>query len=138
MLDLIKKYEGCELEAYKCPAGIWTIGFGSTFYEDGTKIKEGDTITQERAESLLQWYCTKKIKLPNTSLNNGQIEAIYSLIYNIGQGAFDKSSLKKAIENRDLYNIFNNWNWIKAGGQTYRGLCKRRSHELYLFMSDKF
>jgi lysozyme len=48
--DLIKKFEGCKLKAYKCPAGLWTISWGLTFYPDGTKVKEGDVITQQQAE----------------------------------------------------------------------------------------
>jgi len=51
---LIKEFEGCQLKAYKCPAGIWTIGYGNTQYEDGRPVREGDTITQERAEKLLK------------------------------------------------------------------------------------
>ena len=58
-IDLIKKFEGCRLKAYKCPAGIWTIGYGNTFYEDGMKVKEGDVITQERAESLAAFVITQ-------------------------------------------------------------------------------
>ena len=64
MFELIKKWEGLSLKAYKCPAGVWTIGYGTTFYPDGSKVKEGDTCTKEEADGLLLWYCTTKIKLP--------------------------------------------------------------------------
>ena len=53
-IKLIKKWESCKLESYKCPAGLWTIGFGNTFYEDGSKVKQGDKITQQRAEDLFK------------------------------------------------------------------------------------
>ena len=63
MLKLIKDSEGCKLKAYKCPADKWTIGFGNTFYEDGDKVKEGDTITKEEAYHLFYLISTKFEKL---------------------------------------------------------------------------
>lgn len=134
MYDLIKKYEGCKLTAYKCPAGIWTIGWGSTTYEDGRPVKQGDKITQKRADELLDWYCQNKIKLPS-GLTGAQQAALQSLIYNIGQGAFDKSSLKKAIISKDWKAVWKNWDWITGGGQFLKGLAKRRADELLLFFS---
>ena len=73
-IDIIKKYEGCRLSAYKCPAQVWTVGYGTTVYPDGTKVKEGDTITQEKAEALLLDYVINKI-MPNIrdlGLSSGQ------------------------------------------------------------------
>lgn len=134
MYDLIKKYEGCRLAAYKCPAGIWTIGWGSTVYEDGKPVRQGDKITQKRADELLDWYVKNKIKVP-AGLNKSQIEALQSLIYNIGQGAFDKSSLKKAIVTKDWKAVYKNWDWVTGGGAFLKGLAKRRAEELMLFFS---
>lgn len=134
MYDLIKKYEGCRLTAYKCPAGIWTIGWGSTVYEDGKPVRQGDKITQKRADELLDWYVKNKIKVP-AGLNKSQIEALQSLIYNIGQGAFDKSSLKKAIVAKDWKAVYKNWDWVIGGGVFLKGLAKRRAEELILFFS---
>lgn len=134
MYDLIKKYEGCRLTAYKCPAGIWTIGWGSTVYEDGKPVRQGDKITQKRADELLDWYVKNKIKVP-ADLNKSQIEALQSLIYNIGQGAFDKSSLKKAIVAKDWKAVYKNWDWVVGGGVFLKGLAKRRAEELILFFS---
>lgn len=134
MYDLIKKYEGCRLVAYKCPAGVWTIGWGSTTYENGTPVKQGDKITQKRADELLDWYCQNKIKVPS-GLNNSQIAALQSLIYNIGQGAFDRSSLKRAIIAADWKTVYKNWDWVTGGGKFLKGLAKRRAEELMLFFS---
>lgn len=134
MYDLIKKYEGCRLAAYKCPAGIWTIGWGSTVYEDGKPVRQGDKITQKRADELLDWYVKNKIKVP-AGLNKSQIEALQSLIYNIGQGAFDRSGLKKAIIAKDWKAVYKNWDWITGGGVFLKGLAKRRAEELILFFS---
>lgn len=134
MNDLIKKYEDCRLDAYKCPAGIPTIGWGNIYYQDGSKVKIGERITQQKADDLFEWYIKNHIKTPQ-GLNSNQQKAVESLIYNIGQGAFDKSTLKQAIINNDIKSIFNNWNWITAGGKPLRGLAKRRAEELLTFFS---
>lgn len=134
MYDLIKKYEGCRLAAYKCPAGVWTIGYGTTVYPSGQPVKKGDKCTQAEAESLLDWYVKTQIKLPD-GLTNPQKEALRSLIYNIGQSAFDKSSLKKAIIAKDWKAVYKNWDWITGGGAFLKGLAKRRAEELILFFS---
>ena len=134
MYDIIKKYEGCKLSAYKCPAGVWTIGYGTTVYPNGKPVKQGDRVTKEEAEALLLWYIKSKITLPS-GLNNNQKEALTSLIYNIGQGAFDRSSLKKAIISKDWKMVYKNWDWVTGGGQFLKGLAKRRAEELLLFFS---
>lgn len=134
MYDLIKQFEGCRLKAYKCPAGVWTIGYGTTVYPDGKPVKNGDVITQNRADELLGWYCQNKIKLPD-GLNSKQKEALQSLIYNIGQGAFDRSGLKKAIIAKDWKAVYKNWDWVTGGGVFLKGLAKRRAAELVLFFS---
>lgn len=133
MFELIKKYEGCELKAYKCPAGVWTIGWGTTFYPDDSKVKEGDTITQEVADGLLLWYCTTKIKLPGNIYLHNQKEALYSLIYNIGQTAFDRSKCKKAILAEDWKTAYKEWDWETACGKKLKGLVNRRADERKLF-----
>ena len=134
MYELIKQYEGCRLTAYKCPAGVWTIGWGSTTYKDGRPVKQGDKITQAVADDLLDWYVRNKIKLPD-GLTATQKAALQSLIYNIGQGAFDRSSLKKAIIIKDWKAVYKNWDWVTGGGVFLKGLAKRRAAELVLFFS---
>ena len=138
-IDLIKKFEGCRLKAYKCPAGIWTIGYGNTFYEDGMKVKEGDVITQERAESLAAFVITQFavtiapfIKQP---LTDNQFSACVSLSYNIGQGNFKKSSVFKKLNvnpnDPTIADSFRLWN--KGGGKVLAGLVKRREAEIALY-----
>ena len=134
MYELIKKYEGCRLTAYKCPAGIWTIGYGTTVYPNGQPVKRGDKCTQAEADSLLEWYIKNKIQLPS-GINKNQTAALQSLIYNIGQGAFDRSSLKKAIVAKDWKAVWKNWDWVTGGGKFLNGLAKRRAEELMLFFS---
>lgn len=130
---LIRKYEGCRLTAYKCPAGIATIGYGNTYYPDGGKVKMGDKITQEEAENLLAWYCLNEIKLPKGTFNPKQKMALFSLLYNIGMSAFNKSKCKKAIERQDWKVAYLNWDWTKANGKELAGLVKRRNEEKQLF-----
>ena len=137
-IDIIKKYEGCRLSAYKCPAQVWTVGYGATVYPDGTKVKEGDTITQEKAEALLLDYVINKI-MPNIrdlGLSSGQEAALCSLIYNIGWPAFAKSKCYKAIKEKDWETVFKNWDWCKGGGKFLKGLAKRRTEEMFLFFQD--
>lgn len=136
--DIITKYEGFSEVAYKCPAGIWTIGYGSTQMADGTPVKEGDSISRLMAEALLNDYLIKNVhpifaKIPY-NLTQGQKNAIASLVYNIGASAFTRSTLFKCICNKDIEGIFKNWDWIKAGGKPMKGLVKRRAEELCLFL----
>lgn len=131
---LIKKYENCKLEAYLCPAGVPTIGWGTTIYMSKQKVKLGDKITQEDADSLLNWYCSH-IKLPKGQFGVNQKIALYSLIYNIGQMAFDKSKCKKAIEAEDWKTAKKEWTWTTANGKELAGLVKRRNEEKELFFN---
>jgi lysozyme len=136
MFTLIKQFEGCELTAYYCPAGKLTIGYGNTFYKDGSPIKEGDTITKAEAEDLLSWYCREHIKLPKGEWNLKQKQALYSLIYNIGQSAFDRSKCKKVIEKQEWAEAYKQWDWTKANGKELKGLVRRRNAEKKLFFDE--
>ena len=138
--ELIIKYEGCKLKSYKCPAGVWTIGYGITYFPDGTPVKEGDEITKEFAEVLLVDYIKKNImpvfdKIPY-KLSENQKCAIASLCYNVGVPAFLKSKLFTAICNKDYAEICRNWDWYKANGKVMKGLVKRRVEELHYFIKD--
>ena len=87
-LDLIKSFEGCYLQAYKCPADVWTIGIGHTGVVDGKTIHEGMKITQEKAEGLLS-DCLEKRYEPSVRnlgvvLNQNQYDALLSFAYNLG------------------------------------------------------
>src|SRR6218665_3234104 len=90
-LALVKAHEGLKLKAYKCSAGVWTIGYGTTIYENGEKVKEGDVITKERAELLLtldlerRWFAIRH-HFAKVRLNQNQIDAVLSFTYNLGIG----------------------------------------------------
>ena len=85
LLDLIKQFEGCKLTAYKCPAGKWTIGWGSTFYMDGTPVREGDKITQADADIMLQKivddFRLQVVRIVPGTLPAGAVDALTSFSY---------------------------------------------------------
>lgn len=137
-IDLIKKYEGLSLKAYKCPAGVWTVGYGTTVYPDGKPVKSSDSVTKEKAEALLLDYIINKImsNIRDLGLSSNQEAALCSLIYNIGWPAFSKSKCYKAIKAKDWGTVYREWDWITAGGKVLNGLIKRREEERYLFFCD--
>jgi len=137
-IDIIKRYEGLSLKAYKCPSGVITIGYGTTVYPNGKPVKMGDTITKDEATALLLDYVINQI-MPNIRdlrLTGNQEAALCSLIYNIGWSAFAKSKCYKAIKTQDWETAFKNWDWIKGGGKVLKGLVKRRAEEMALFFGD--
>jgi lysozyme len=127
------------LKAYKCPAGVWTIGFGNTFYEDGTKVKEGDVITQQRADELAKYiveqFATSIRAMIKQPLNENQFSACVSLAYNIGTGGFKKSSVLRKLNvnptDPTIADSFRLWN--KGGGVILKGLVRRREAEIALY-----
>lgn len=139
-LDLIKEFEGFRSEAYLCPANVWTIGFGSTFYPDGRKVKKSDRITKEEAEKLLmttvQTFAdgvNKAVKVPLTS---NQFSALVSLCFNIGISAFQKSTLVRVLNEGNYGEAANQFlRWNRGGGKVLAGLTRRRNRERELFLS---
>lgn len=139
MIDLIKKYEGLSLKPYRCPAGYPTIGYGLRFYPDGREVKMSDEpVSLDKAEAYLRDYIIRNVipKIEDLDPTPSQTEALVSLIYNIGWGAFAKSKCYKAIKAKDYGTAFKEWNWISANGKVLKGLIKRRTEEKYLFFKD--
>ena len=130
-VSLIKSFEGCRLKAYKCPAGVWTIGYGHT-----VGVKEGDCITQKQADEYLRndlEKYEKAVQNYNTiyHFNQNQFDALVSFTYNCGTGNLKnltqdgKRTLAQISAKILLYN--------KAGGVVLRGLQRRRAAEKELF-----
>ena len=140
-LSIIKKYEGLKLEAYICPAGVATVGFGSTFYPDGRRVKLGDKITLQEAESILIHDIKRFEKEVRNSVKieiaNNQLSALISFTYNVGASAFRKSTLlKKVNANPTDLSIHNEFmRWTRAGGKVLPGLVKRRAEESKLYFT---
>lgn len=140
-LNLIKEFEGLRLKPYKCSAGVPTIGFGSTYYEDGTKVSMSDpAITEERAKELflhtLKTYMAAVDKVCDADTTQNQYDAMVSLCYNIGTGNFSKSSVAKFHKAKNYGNAANSFGmWRKAGGQVVKGLVRRREAEKNVYLT---
>lgn len=138
---LIKKYEGFSSKPYKCPSGIPTIGYGSTFYLNGDKVTMKDTpISEEVALSILfsvvEDFSKKVEKLLKVHVNQNQFDALVDFSYNLGIGNFQKSTLLKLVNNKDFIGAskqFKKWN--KSNGKVLNGLTNRRKEEEELFLS---
>ena len=137
--DLIKKFEGCKLKAYKCPAGLWTIGYGNTFYEDGTKVKQGDVITQQRAEQLFDIivddFATKVDALVKSNVSENNFSALVSFTFNVGIGNFQRSTLLRKVNAnpKDATIPAEFRKWVRANGEVLKGLVRRREAEAKLY-----
>ena len=133
-IQLIKKFEGCSLKAYKCPAGIWTIGYGHT-----SGVKEGQTITKKEAEAYLKQdlitFETFVSNLVTVAINQNQFDALVSFCYNLGPGNLRSSTLLKRINAGDFNGAAEQFDrWVYAGGKKLSGLVKRRAAEKALFL----
>jgi len=136
-LALIRQFEGCRLKAYKCPAGVWTIGYGWTH-----GVKPTDQWTQAQAEEMLvkglnQYENAVQSAIGAHATTSNQFSALVSICYNIGAGNFVKSSMlrhHKAGDYAKAADAFLLWN--KAGGKVLNGLTKRRQAERALYLED--
>lgn len=134
-LALTAEFEGLRLTAYKCPAGVWTIGFGHT-----KGVKQGDVITKDQAMQYLHDdmvdainAVNKQVKVPMTQ---GQFDALVDFTFNLGEGALSRSTLLTYVNAKNFAGAaleFHKWN--KAGGKELAGLTRRRKAEAELFVS---
>ena len=131
--NLIKKFEGCELEAYKCAAGVWTIGYGHI-----KTAVEGMKIDQATANELFdeemgeyETYVNTAVTVP---LSQNQFDALVSWVFNLGNGNLNASTMLKVINSGDHAGVpaqIKRWN--KAGGKVLDGLVRRREAEALLY-----
>ena len=132
-LALIKEFEGLELKAYRCPARVWTIGYGST----GPHVTPGMVITEAQADALLQRDLDRfedAVAKAAPAAAARQFDAMVCLAFNIGIGAFGKSSVlrqHKAGDHGRAAEAFGMW--IKGGGRVLPGLQRRRAREAELY-----
>lgn len=140
-LNLIRQFEGFSSVPYLCPAGIATVGFGSTYYEDGTKVTLKDKpITEERATQLLEFIANKTFseninKVVKVPLNQNQFDALVSFAYNIGNKNFNWSTLLKKLNLSDYEGASSEFlRWNQANGKILNGLVLRRQKEKELFL----
>lgn len=139
-IEFIKGHEGLRLQAYRCPSGIWTIGWGHTS-DDRFPVKNGMKISKKTAEEMLRHdieeaeaAIDRVVRVP---LNGNQYGALVSLVFNIGAGAFARSTLVKRLNKgqKNLSREFAMWNKGTVGGKkkTLPGLVRRRAEEAALF-----
>ena len=135
-IDLIKEFEGLRLEAYRCPAGIPTIGYGTT-----KGVEMGIKITKDEAERLLkkdiEQFENGVLSRLRVKVNQNQFDALVSFAYNVGLGNFSKSNLLRLLNGgQPIGNIAKEFlKWNKAGGKILKGLSNRRDAEMKLFIS---
>lgn len=134
-IDLIKKFEGLKLESYKCPAGLWTIGYGNTQWENGFRVLENQVIDIQRAEKLLMFWVNKYAERIDLKVNQNQFDALVSFAYNVGITNFNNSTLKKkVIANPNDATIRDEFmKWVSSRGKQLPGLVKRREAEANLY-----
>lgn len=139
--DFVGKFEGFSSSAYQCSAGVWTIGYGSTFNPyTKVKVKPLDKITKAEALDWLEQelnVLTQAVKsIVKVSLTVGQLNALVSFTYNVGIGNLRKSTLLRLLNAGDYKGAANQFLlWNKAGGKVLRGLTIRRQAEKDLFLS---
>ena len=137
--DLIKRFEACKLKAYRCPAGLWTISWGLTFYPDGTKVKEGDVITQQQAEdyfnAIVDDFAKKVDALIKSNVTDNNFSALVSFAYNVGMGNFQRSTLLRKVNAnpKDKTILAEFKKWTRANGEVLKGLVRRREAEAKLY-----
>lgn len=133
-IDLIKQFEGCRLSAYKCPANVWTIGYGHTY-----GVKEGQTISQKQADKFLkddlksfEAAVTNYVKVP---LSQNQFDALVSFSFNVGSEALRTSTLLKLLNQGKYSEAAEQFDrWVYASGKKLAGLVRRRKAEKELFL----
>jgi lysozyme len=138
-MSLLRIYEGCSLTPYRCPAGIWTIGYGHAIgrklpidFQYKISIFMAEQLLHRDAE--IAWQSA--VRLGNAALQSYQYDALASFIFNLGSGAFQRSTLRRAIQRDEVDAIAHEWmRWVWAGGRKLPGLVKRRTAELQLFLN---
>lgn len=135
-IALIKEFEGLRLKAYKCPGGVWTIGYGHT---DG--VRPGMVISERQAEDFLKAELIAFEKYLNDlrlAINQNQFDALISFIYNVGTGNFSSSTMLRKVKANPLDNsIMDEFlRWVYSKGRVLPGLQRRRLAEMKLYFSN--
>jgi GH24 family phage-related lysozyme (muramidase) len=143
-LKIIRDFEGCRLQAYRCPAGVWTIGYGTTRYSGGGPVRKGDTITQSQAEEYLRLDLLNlrgpallSLLPMATTWPPNRMAALVSWAYNVGLAAVEDSALRKRLNaGEDPVVVVTEElpRWNKEEGEVNAGLVRRRNAEVALFV----
>ena len=136
---LARRFEGLYLTPYLCPAGVPTIGYGATYYEDGTPVTLSDApITREKAEALLLWM-VRTVYLPAVLVlcpyiaDANRLAAIIDFAFNLGSTRLKSSTLRRKVNAGDWEAVPAELRkWVRGGGKVLRGLVLRREAEIAL------
>lgn len=136
-IDAIKAFEGLRLEAYRCPSGVPTIGYGHT-----NDVYMGMRIDEAKAEELLRedmQMTEQYVNIWYPNISQSRYDALVSLIYNIGADAYHKSTLKKRVDlNAPIAEVKKQWlRWVHSKGKVLPGLQKRREWEFAQYEKNK-
>ena len=136
---LARRFEGLYLTPYLCPAGVPTIGYGATFYEDGQRVRLTDPpITKGRAEALLLWsvrttYLPAVAALCAGADTPGSVAALIDFTFNLGAGRLRSSTLRRRVNAGEWEQVPTELRkWVMGGGKPLRGLVLRREAEIAL------
>jgi lysozyme len=137
-IDLIKQFEGCEVQAYQCSASVWTLGYGHT-----RDVSEGDTCTKDEAEQILisdlqefEGYVNDLVKIP---LDQNQFDALVAWTFNLGPTNLKSSTLLVRLNDNNLGDVPHQLRrWNKAGGKVLDGLVRRREAEALLWLGEEW
>ena len=132
-IELIKRHEGFRNKAYKCPADVWTIGYGHT-----RGVNNGDVITEMEGERFLRQdlaHAEAVVNSQRVDLTQNQFDALVSLVFNIGSGNFTRSTLlrKLKVNANDPTIAYEFSRWRYGGGKVLPGLVRRRKDETDLY-----
>jgi len=134
--DLIKSFEGCRLNAYKCSAGVPTIGYGNTYYPNGDKVQMSDVITLEKAKELFDDLIVRYERIVNSKLKvevkQNEFDALVSHTYNTG-GSTTLFRLVNAKADKEKIKNWFTTKYITANGKRLKGLVIRRQKEWLLY-----
>ncbi len=141
-IELIAEFEGFRSKPYKCPAGVPTIGYGTTIYPNGTHVKMSDkAISKEEALSILKYQVDKSYgatvnRYVQKDITQNQFDAMSSFTYNLGSGNLKASTLLKRVNQGKMSKASKEFlKWDKAGGKKLAGLTRRRKAEAKLFLA---
>lgn len=136
---LARRFEGLYLSPYLCPAGVASVGYGATYYEDGSAVTLRDpAITRERAEALLLWmvrtrYLPAVLRLCPGVDNPQRLAALIDFAFNLGAGQLKASTLRRKVNAGEWGDVPAELRkWVKGGGKVLRGLFLRREAEVVL------
>jgi GH24 family phage-related lysozyme (muramidase) len=138
-LELIRRFEGFRSKAYRCPAGVWTIGYGSTRYADGTRVHQSDPpITEAQADEIMRAtlgeYERAVDRYVSVFVNQNEFDALVDFAYNAGAKNLLNSTLLKKLNAGDRKGAAKEFErWVYADGQILGGLVRRRMAERVLF-----